>query len=947
MVTTRRWLNGLPFLLVLAVLTFLGWSVLLALRYPYDGIDHINANGVIQGLNPKGPAYQTLYMDDTILLVDEIPLAEAQPFYPQKRAGDTTTFFIRRQAETLTATFRLVEPPFDEIVTRLAPLLLALIFWAIGAGVQAYQPASEGANIFFLFFQASALFLVGGIQSLVGPEWTYNLYNFLFWLLGPLTVHFHLYFPQSTHLPKQKYLLAGLYAVSVLAGLPYFIFGVVELRSSIWYASFSFASRIFLVLNLLLVVGLLVYTYRHAITAGVRSKIRIVVLGGALSLLPVISLFLLPYTLLYQPFIPYGFMFIFLGVMPLTYGYAIFRHRLIEIERHINRGATVILVYSALGGLYLVLYAIVTQFVPPGLSYAVINTLIVLLLASIFVPLSRYIQRLVDSAFYGGWYDYRSAISSITQGIDQITELHTLAKIACQRLVKTLRLEEACVFLADTAGDYSIVEIAPGQNDTERRSATFAPLPRSSLTYLLGLGEAVERDALRSALSGVKLSPQEHRLLNSEQVHLWVPILGHEQVLGLMALGPKFGGDIFSAEDIDILRIVARQMGPVIENIHLVSRLRRYAADLEKRVADRTEELAASKKRVEAILASVGEGVFVTDLDGTFLTVNDAFRSQSGYTEAELIGQRIWNYYRVEDAAAKDEELREALKVSNVWKTDLRGVHKVGGYYDVQLTVTPLLDENGHVISYVGSQRDITQQKELDRLKDLFVSDVSHELRTPTTNIGLYVELMETAPAEKHPAYLQVLKEQSRLLVKLVEDILDLSRLTIGKTRRIEFIEVEINRLVEQVVTAHAPLAEAAGLYLTCEMDANLPLLRGEPNQLARLINNLVSNAIRYTPKGGVHVRTFRSDDCVCLEVQDTGLGIDADDEPHLYERFYRGKWVRQSNIHGTGLGLAIVKEIVDLHESKIEVNSEVGKGSTFIIRFPVLVNDPWPEKQS
>jgi len=135
-------------------------------------------------------------------------------------------------------------------------------------------------------------------------------------------------------------------------------------------------------------------------------------------------------------------------------------------------------------------------------------------------------------------------------------------------------------------------------------------------------------------------------------------------------------------------------------------------------------------------------------------------------------------------------------------------------------------------------------------------------------------------------------------------------------------------------------------LYLY-DMDANLPLLRGEPNQLARLINNLVSNAIRYTPKGGVHVRTFRSDDCVCLEVQDTGLGIDADDEPHLYERFYRGKWVRQSNIHGTGLGLAIVKEIVDLHESKIEVNSEVGKGSTFIIRFPVLVNDPWPEKQS
>ncbi|HSF81119.1 MAG TPA: ATP-binding protein [Anaerolineales bacterium] len=943
---SRRLLSGLPFLLALVVLTFLGWSLQLSFRYPYDGIDHLSSTGSVQDLDPQGPANQVLEIEDTILLVDDVPLAEAQPFYPNKRTGDTATFVIRRGEENLTETLVLVQPPYQELVTRLAPLLLALIFWAIGVGVQAYQPASEGTNIFFLFFQASALFLIGGVHSIIGPTWANDLYNFIFWLLGPLTVHFHLYFPQKTSLPKQKHLLLGLYTIIMLAGWPYFVFGVSALKSSIWYASFLFASRIFLLLNMLLAIGLLFYTYRHATTAGVRSKIRIVVLGGALSLLPVISLFLLPYTLLAQSIIPFGFMFIFLGVMPLTYGYAIFRHRLIEIERHVNRGATVILVYSILGGFYLVLYALLTQYFPPGISYAVINTIIVLLLASIFVPLRRNIQRIVDSAFYGGWYDYRSAVSLITQGIDQITDLRSLAVAASERLVKTLRLEEACVFLADMTGDYSIVEISPSQVDRDGNVNSFAPLPRSSLSYLLNMGEAVERDALRNALTGITLSPEEHQLLNSEQVHLWVPIIGHEHVLGLLALGPKFGGDIFSAEDIDILRIVARQMGPVIENIHLVSRLRRYAADLEKRVADRTEELAASKKRVEAILSSVGEGVIVTDLKGRFLNVNDAFKSQTGYSEAELIGQRMWKFYRIEDAAAKGEELREALKEAKVWKNELRGIHKDGSYYDVQLTVTPLLDENGSIVSYVGSQRDITQQKELDRLKDLFVSDVSHELRTPTTNIGLYVELLETALPEKHPAYLQVLKEQSHLLVKLVEDILDLSRLAIGKARRIEFTDVNMNKLVEQVVIAHRPLAEASGLYLTYDVNADLPLVRGEPNQLARLINNLVSNAIHYTSEGGVHVRTFRSDGCICLEVQDTGMGIDAEDKPHLFERFYRGKRVRQSKIHGTGLGLAIVKEIVDLHESIIDIKSEIGKGSTFTIRFPIFMNDPWPEKQ-
>jgi signal transduction histidine kinase len=131
-------------------------------------------------------------------------------------------------------------------------------------------------------------------------------------------------------------------------------------------------------------------------------------------------------------------------------------------------------------------------------------------------------------------------------------------------------------------------------------------------------------------------------------------------------------------------------------------------------------------------------------------------------------------------------------------------------------------------------------------------------------------------------------------------------------------------------------LAEASNLRLVYEPDLELPAVRGEENQLARVITNLVSNAIRYTFVGEVCVRTFTSNHRVCLEVKDTGIGIDAEDKPHLFERFYRGQRVRQSKIHGTGLGLAIVKEIVDLHEGWVTVQSEVGKGSTFQVWLPV-----------
>jgi PAS domain S-box-containing protein len=461
------------------------------------------------------------------------------------------------------------------------------------------------------------------------------------------------------------------------------------------------------------------------------------------------------------------------------------------------------------------------------------------------------------------------------------------------------------------------------------------------------MGGAVERSVLREALSQTPLSPEELALLNSEQAYLWVPIIGHGDVLGLLALGPKMGGDIFGGEDTDILRVVARHLAPLIENIHLVTRLRQHNALLEQRVADRTEELSASKKRLEAILASVGEGVVVTDLAGSLLSVNAAYEAQTGYNQYELIGRKMWGLYAIEDVDAFYAEIRSMTQVGSVWTGETVGEHKDGSKYDVQITIAPLRDENSRIIGFVGSQRDITHQKDLDRLKDIFVSDVSHELRTPTTNIGLYLELLETAAPEKRTHYLSVLKDQSLLLMKLVEDILDLSRLTVGKYKHLELAEINLNALIDQVVTAIRPLAEAAGLRLIFEPEPDLLPVMGEHNQLSRLVNNLVANAIHYTIKGDVIVRTFLREGCVCLEVRDTGIGIDPDDRPHIFERFYRGKLVRQSKIHGTGLGLAIVKEIADMHESKIDLQSELGKGSTFEVRFPALIREEWLEKQS
>jgi PAS domain S-box-containing protein len=225
---------------------------------------------------------------------------------------------------------------------------------------------------------------------------------------------------------------------------------------------------------------------------------------------------------------------------------------------------------------------------------------------------------------------------------------------------------------------------------------------------------------------------------------------------------------------------------------------------------------------------------------------------------------------------------------------------------------------------------------ELDRLKSKFVSDVSHELRTPIANLKLHVELLENGRVDKRAHYLSVVKQQSRRLGQLVDDILNLSRLEMGR-ERVTLGPVDLNFVVEQIVAAHQPRAESSGLLLSFEpLPALLPV-RGEVNQLAQVVTNLLINALNYTLEGWVQVSTFQNTEEACLQIRDTGIGIDPEDLPNIFDRFYRGRRSQRSETPGTGLGLAIVKEIVDLHDGHIEVDSQVKHGSTFKVWLPLF----------
>ncbi len=224
---------------------------------------------------------------------------------------------------------------------------------------------------------------------------------------------------------------------------------------------------------------------------------------------------------------------------------------------------------------------------------------------------------------------------------------------------------------------------------------------------------------------------------------------------------------------------------------------------------------------------------------------------------------------------------------------------------------------------------------ELDRLKSKFISDISHELRTPITNMNVYLDLLEKGKPEKRDRYKQILKQETQRLTHLVENIFDESRQT-GHLHQAQYTLVNLNDVVDEVVANYQSQIEAKNLELICTLDQELPVVFGEPSQLARVVTNLLVNAINYTPAGSVQIRTFHNPESIHLQVEDTGVGIDQEDMPHLFERFYRGQNASQSTIPGTGLGLGVVQEIVGLHHGEIQVTNCLQGGALFDVRLPV-----------
>jgi signal transduction histidine kinase len=587
------------------------YAAVLQLRLPYDGLDWTPITGEVLVVDPDGPAWELVAVGDRILAIQGVPGAQATHLYAGFEAGDRVVLQVRGPAGDRQVSLVMEAPSPLRILQRLAPLFVALAFLAIGSVVLGLGGANPQARLFFLFSLVGSSVLTSGSLSTSGPLWTSALFNILLWLAGPVSVQLHLHFPEDRG--AAGWPLGLLYGVAVLLSLPFVIAGPTAIQASALNATFFAAGRLFLGLNLLLAVLLLVRSYRQAGSVQARQKIRLVALGGSLAFLLVLALIVGPDVLILRAFVPYEVGLFFLIILPLAYGYAILRHRLIQLEGFVSRGAAYTLVFVALVGVYLVLAGLFSRLLPSRwLQQPVVNMLQVLILAGSAVPIYRRIQSLVDWVFYGGWYDYRSAVERITAGLGGLKDAEALAERITERLRSVLRLDGAYLFVLFQGDALALQPARDGRARPLPDPLPAFPAQGFLAEYLRQQPDPVTVEEARTNLAEAPLTKAERMTLEFLHQSLLVPVTDSKQLLGLLALGQRQGGERFSAEDHGILRIVARHAAAAIENIQLLRELRMHAAEVEKlhrqllHAREDERKLLARELHDEAIQALVG-----------------------------------------------------------------------------------------------------------------------------------------------------------------------------------------------------------------------------------------------------------------------------------------------------------------------------------------------------
>ena len=896
---------------------------------PDDGVSWLDtSSGVLAWhISPNSPAANAgIRTGDNVLAINDVPIHSAidvtkrlwhiglwsQAHYRIERGG--------KQFEAQLITQPAERPASIENYLR----IVGLFYLFIGLFIFARRWNAARAVHFYIFCLVSfVLYSFQYTGKLSTFDWEIYWAGTVARLVQPaLLLHFALVFPERR--PATKWQGARLAAIYGVPGILLLMRVLVGLRDLGFMPSIG--ARILLDqldlaclgIYFLLAAAVFVNSYRRASSGILRQQLKWVTGGALAGILPFLFLYVVPYFLGIVPRPWMNLSAVSLVLIPLCFGYAIIRYRLMDVDIIFKRG----LAYTAASGgvvaVYIAFVALIGALfhttAPSGMMGGVIAIVVA---AFLFQPFRDWIQARLDRFFYRDRLDYRRTLIEFGRTLTSEVRLDPMLASVMDRISQALLVDRLAIFIEDEAcpGTYrlgrSVGVRYAGPLDLSFLDAGKKPFANRVLFF-------------ESARAARESAPSVRQTLEQLDLNYFIPCQIRDHAVAVLGAGKTVDGDFLSSEDVELLFTIAGYLAIALDNAQLYNSLEQKAAQIER-----------LKDFSENIVESLNVGVLAVDLNGAVESWNTQLERLIGVPRHEAVGRKL------EDVLPPDLMAEIAARAGDDRISSLYKFHMRNGASRnlvVNVSIAPLVGKSGDRIGRLILVDDITQRIRLEEQMvqtekltslGLLAAGVAHEVNTPLAVISNYIQMLaKQLPSgdPRHQLIEKVVKQTFRAS-EIVNNLLNFSR-----TGAAEFTEVNLNAVVEETLSLVAHPLRTARVQVLRNLQQELPPMLGSNNKLQQVFLNLFMNARDAMPSGGiVEVRTASNNGSVEIEITDSGSGIPREDLHRIFDPFFTTK----SSGRGTGLGLSVSYGIIKEHAGKIDVRSTQGKGTTFRLEFP------------
>jgi two-component system, NtrC family, sensor kinase len=800
----------------------------------------------------------------------------------------------------------------------------ALLYLFIGLFIFVRRWNAPRAIHFYIFCLVSfVLYSFHYSGKLNSFDWIIYWGNAVAWLLQPaLLVHFALVFPErrGTLWPK----LVALYSLPVaLLTLQIFIAtGTLDFLPSIESRNFiDTIDLCYLGAYFLVAAGIFLASYFRAPSGVLRQQLKWVTGGTFAGIIPFLLFYILPHVFVNWVPQPWMKLSVFsLALIPLCFGYAIIRYRLMDVDIIFKRGLAYTFATAAVVGIYFAVIALIGElFHRPGLSTGPIGGVVAIVVAAFLIePLREGVQTRLDRFFYRDRLDYRRTLIEFGRTLTNEVRIEPLVGSVLDRVSQTLLVDRLAIFLED--------EALPG-TFVLSRSMGVRPEGPLDLSFLSADRPATERGCLffESARAAVDETPAVRRSLEELDLNYFIPCRFHERTVAVIGLGKTVDGDYLSSDDLELLFTIAGYVAIAIENARLYHSLEQKAMQIER-----------LKDFSENIVESLNIGVVTVDLQDRIESWNPQLEGLLGIPRAEALHRKLQDVLPL-DLVSEITSHAKNDHIAGIYKFRLET--RANGRAIVNASIAPLVGKNGARLGRLILLDDITQRVRLEEQMvqtekltslGLLAAGVAHEVNTPLAVISNYIQMLaKQIPADdpRQQTIERIVKQTFRAS-EIVNNLLNFSR-----TGAAELIEVDINSVLEETLALVQHPLKTAHVNVVKNYKDELPAVLGSITRLQQVFLNLFMNARDAMPQGGMlQVSTLTYNGSVAIEVTDTGAGIPPENLQRIFDPFFTTK----ATGRGTGLGLSVSYGIIKEHAGKVDVRSTPGKGTSFRLEFPV-----------